>query len=69
VWNEEAFDAVYAAQPRSKTLSRIMRDAYGDDYPDEVEPFSYVTKTDLVHMAQCLSLDRGQTLVDLVAVQ
>jgi len=46
-----------------------MRDAYGDDYPDEVEPFSYVTKTDLVHMAQCLSLDRGQTLVDLVAVQ
>ena len=36
----EGYNAMYAGIPKSKTLLHIWRDVYGDDYPEEVEPFS-----------------------------
>jgi len=59
------YDAFYSGQQESETLSRIYRDVYGDDYPGEAEPACFVTKTDLVRMAQCLSMGPGETLADL----
>ena len=52
----EAYNAMYAGVPKSKTLLRIWHDVYGDDYPEEVEPFSFVTKTDLARIVQYLTI-------------
>ena len=41
------FDTLFAAIGRSPTLRRIWRDAYGRDYPEEADPFGFVTVTDL----------------------
>lgn len=59
----EANNAVYAA--KNKTIFRVFRDVYGDDYPEEVEPLSFVTKTDLLRIVQFLSISSGHTFVDL----
>lgn len=64
-WNEETWDAFFAGQPKGETFWRIMRDVYGDDYPEEVEPACHITKSDLVRIAQWLSLGPGDTLADL----
>ena len=61
----EAWDAYFAGTPNSETVLRIWRDVYGDDYPEGVEPTSFVTMTDLVRIAQELSIGSGDTLVDL----
>ncbi len=47
----EDFDTLFAAIPRSPTLRRIWHDAYGLDYPEEADPFGFVTVTDLRRMA------------------
>jgi ubiquinone/menaquinone biosynthesis C-methylase UbiE len=61
----EAYDAIYEGQTRGLTLSRIMRGVYGEDYPEEVEPFNFVTQRDLIRFAGYLSIGPGDTLVDL----
>jgi len=60
-----SYDKVYGEEARSDTWLRTMREVYGDDYPEEVEPASFVTRTDLARMAERFSLGPGQTLVDL----
>ena len=40
------WDTEYARQS-GKVLLRLFRNAYGDDYPEEVQPYSSLTKTDL----------------------
>jgi SAM-dependent methyltransferase len=61
----EAFDTLFAAIPRSPTLRRIWHDAYGLDYPQEADPFAFVTVTDLRRMAAELAVGPGQVMVDL----
>jgi ubiquinone/menaquinone biosynthesis C-methylase UbiE len=58
------FDAIFRGQP-GKVNSRIWKEAYGDDYPEEAEPFSFVTKTDLARIVHSLAIGPGSTLVDL----
>jgi SAM-dependent methyltransferase len=59
------FDTLFAAIPRSPTLRRIWHDAYGLDYPEEADPFSFVTLTDLRQIAAELVVGPGQVMVDL----
>jgi SAM-dependent methyltransferase len=61
----EDFDTLFAAIPRSPTLRRIWHDAYGLDYPEEADPFGFVTLTDLRRMAAELAVGPGQVMVDL----
>ena len=58
------FDREYQQRP-GKTNLRIWRAAYGDDYPAEAEPHSFVTKTDLARIVDLLAIGSGNTLVDL----
>jgi SAM-dependent methyltransferase len=60
----QTFDAIYKVRP-GETSARIWRDAYGDDYPEEVAPFSFVTKTDLLRIAGLLASGSGKVYVDL----
>jgi SAM-dependent methyltransferase len=59
------FDTLFAAIAHSPTLRRIWHDAYGRDYPEEADPFSFVTLTDLRRMAAELAVGPGQVVVDL----
>jgi SAM-dependent methyltransferase len=56
---------LFAAVPHSPTLRNIWRLVYGLDYPDEADPFSFVTLTDLHRIAEELEVGRGQSIVDL----
>ncbi len=61
----ESFNILFAAVPRSATLRHIWRLVYGPDYPEEADPFSFVTLTDLRRIAGELGVGRGQTVLDL----
>ena len=59
------FNTVFAAIPLSPTLRGIWREVYSGDYPEEAEPFSYVTRTDLHRIASELRVRETQTFADL----
>jgi SAM-dependent methyltransferase len=56
---------MFAALSHSPTLRHIWRVVYGLDYPEEADPFSFVTSTDLRRIAEELEVGHGQTMVDL----
>jgi SAM-dependent methyltransferase len=56
---------LFAAVSHSPTLRHIWRVVYGLDYPEEADPFSFVTITDLRRIAGDLGVGRGQTIADL----
>jgi ubiquinone/menaquinone biosynthesis C-methylase UbiE len=62
---EERYDRIFAGYPKSPTLLKIWRDVYGDDYPEGVDPFGFVTLTDLRQMAAALRVGSGQTILEL----
>jgi ubiquinone/menaquinone biosynthesis C-methylase UbiE len=61
----DSFNSVFAAVPRSPTLRGIWRSVYGSDYPEEANPFSFVTLTDLRRIAHELRVAAGETFADL----
>src|SRR5207302_1339153 len=61
----EDFDVKFAAVGNSSTLRRIWLEAYGNDYSQEVEPYSFVTLTLLRRIAQQLRVGPGQSFADL----
>lgn len=62
---EVKYDRLFAGYAKSPTLRKIWRDAYGDDFPENAEPLSYVTLTDLRRIVAVLGVGPGATLVDL----
>lgn len=49
----------------SPTPHRIRREVYGDEYPEEVRPRSFVTCTELRRLARERRVGPGQTFIDL----
>ncbi|MEV0621452.1 class I SAM-dependent methyltransferase [Nonomuraea sp. NPDC050404] len=62
---EERYADFYTRQLSSPTLLRIYQDVYGADYPEELRPFGFVTRTDLARFTDLLALPPGALLVDL----
>ena len=61
----EGFDGVFAALAQSDTIQRIWREAYGDEYPADVQPFGFITVSMLQRIAHEVKVEPGQTLGDL----
>lgn len=61
----EGFDLQFRAQEESPLLKELWARAWGDEYPDEVEPYSSCSWSVLGEMVSALRLRPGQTLVDL----
>jgi len=61
----DVFDAWYCGHDKSPTIRKIFRDVYADDYMEDVDQNSYVTRTDLQRMLQHLKIGMGDKLVDL----
>ena len=60
----EVFTSVFDAPP-SVVSARIWTQVYGSEYPSELEPYSYITRTELAAFVTHLRLGRGQTLIDV----
>ena len=60
----DAFEATYAT-PASRVQERVWREAFGDEYPEGVDPYSYVTASELRRFAAETAVGPGDTLVDL----
>jgi SAM-dependent methyltransferase len=62
---QQGYSAKWSSHDESPTRQRIRREVYGDDYPVEADPRSFVTLTELRAMARDLGVGAGQTIVDL----
>ncbi|GAB7036782.1 MULTISPECIES: class I SAM-dependent methyltransferase [Catenuloplanes] len=62
---ERRYADFYRYQASSPTLRQIYVDVYGDDYPDELQPFGFVTRTDLARIAALTGPLDGGLLVDV----
>jgi SAM-dependent methyltransferase len=60
----EVFEGTYAA-PASPVQERVWREVFGDEYPEGVDPYSYVTASELRRFAADLGVGAGDTLVDV----
>ncbi len=58
------FEQVYKKE-RSESYRDIFRDVYGDDYPEEINPDSFVTITDLRTIAKNLNIGSEKSFIDL----
>jgi ubiquinone/menaquinone biosynthesis C-methylase UbiE len=61
----DPYSAQYASHVDSPTRQRIRREVYGDEYPEDVDPRSFITRTELRSLADALRVGPGQTFVDL----
>ncbi|AXK33840.1 class I SAM-dependent methyltransferase [Streptomyces armeniacus] len=59
------FDDGYTRQERRDTRRRIWRDVYGDEYPEQADPYSFTTRTELDRIAAETGVGDGELLVDL----
>ena len=60
----EIFEAEFAL-PVSAVAQGVWRQVYGPEYPEGVEPYSYVSRTELLHLATELHLDESAHFVDV----
>jgi ubiquinone/menaquinone biosynthesis C-methylase UbiE len=59
------FDHAHSAHRRSPTLRRVWREAYGEDYADEVNPSAFYSRSTLQRLSAGLRVGSHTTLVDL----
>jgi SAM-dependent methyltransferase len=52
-------------QPESVVQARIWADVLGDEYPAELAPYSYTTRSELQVIAAALAVGSGDLLVDI----
>jgi len=58
------YEQVYKKE-RSESYRDIFRKVYGDDYPEEINPDSFVTITDLRTIAKKLNIGSEKSFIDL----
>jgi len=58
------FEATYSAAA-SPVEERIWRAAFGDEYPDGLDPYSFVSRSELARVADEVRVGPGRTLVDI----
>ncbi|MDQ0714038.1 SAM-dependent methyltransferase [Streptomyces luteogriseus] len=62
---EARYRPVLENQSKSPTLRDIYQQAYGTDYPQDIDPFGFLTRTELQYISGELELAPGGRLVDL----
>jgi SAM-dependent methyltransferase len=60
----EVFTSVFEA-PSSAVQARIWAEVYGDEYPAELEPYSFTTRTELGLIADAIALSPGDLMIDI----
>lgn len=58
------FEEAYATPP-SRVEERVWRAVFGDEYPEGIDPFSYISRTELARIVREVNVGPGDTLVDV----
>src|SRR4051794_41950148 len=58
------FEATYSTA-ESAVQEQVWREAFGPEYPEGIDPYSYVTASELQRIAEDVHLEPGDRLVDL----
>jgi SAM-dependent methyltransferase len=61
----DRFNRAHSARLQSPTLERVWLAAYGQDYPEEVKPNAFYSRSTLLRLRAGLHIDAGATVVDL----
>jgi ubiquinone/menaquinone biosynthesis C-methylase UbiE len=61
----QRYNRSHAHRSASSVIHEIWRKAYGDDYPAEAQPNSFVTLTQLRRITEALNVGPSQTFIDL----
>ncbi len=61
----ENYNRAHAARLQSPTSERLYQAAYGDEYPAEIIPSGFYTRTILRRLVDALDVGPGNTLADL----
>ena len=64
-WQEDRYREILRTPRKSELLASIWRDAYADDYPEDADPFGFVTLGDLEALLAALRLEPSSTLLDI----
>ena len=59
------FDETFAAWANSRVRRRVWESVFGDEYPDEAEPFSFTTRSELRRLGQELRVGPEHAFADL----
>jgi SAM-dependent methyltransferase len=59
------FEETYSGASDSRVMERVWRAALGDEYPAGIDPYSYVTNSELQRFADELHVVPGATLADI----
>jgi SAM-dependent methyltransferase len=62
-WPEE-FNETFSSSP-STVQGRVWREVFGEEYPEGVEPYSYVSVTELHRFAEALRIGGDDRLIDV----
>jgi hypothetical protein len=60
--HRHSFDEIFARIAQSNILATIWREVYGEDYPQDASPFSFVTTPELIVMPTRWRYPRGSGL-------
>src|SRR5262252_4047695 len=60
----ELFNAVFAT-PASAVTQRVWREVYGAEYPEGVEPYSYVSRSELTRFCREIGINGTGHLLDI----
>jgi SAM-dependent methyltransferase len=63
--DRRSFDEIFARVAQSNILATIWREVYGEDYPQDASPFSFVTTPELIVMADAMAVSKGQRFADI----
>jgi SAM-dependent methyltransferase len=58
------FESTFAA-PMSRVELEVWREVFGDEYPDGLDPHSYISRTELVQFVTAVRVGEGQRLADV----
>ena len=58
------FNQVFSVDP-SDVQDKIWRESFGDEYPDEVRPYSYITRSELAQFVEEMKVDSHSTVLDI----
>ena len=63
--NEKKYSPIFKLAHQSQLLNNIWRDAYQEDFPEQLETFGFVTKTDLNTIAELINIEEDGALLDI----
>ena len=62
---EQVWNAVFSSYGQSSTHRGIFREVYGEEYPEEAAPLSYLSQSELQRVAREIRVGASQTIGDL----